>query len=127
LIIVSQVVIFFIDGHLDSPASLVGAIVNIILAAWLCRGSITASYILSALSIFGLAGWVLLLFTGFDGSALMTGLIAFGFVASFYLWWAVTFSKKVRAELARRREANKIRNREERQRFYQEMGETVKD
>jgi hypothetical protein len=41
------------------------------------------------------------------------------------MWWAVTFSEKVRAELALRREANKIRDRAERRKFYQQMGETV--
>jgi hypothetical protein len=112
LIVVSYAIGYFMDGELDSPAGLVGAIVNFVLVVSLCRGSNTAAYTLSAVSILGLAAWVLFLFAGFDGSALMAGVIAGGFVVTGYLWWAATFSKTVRAELARRREANNIPDRD---------------
>jgi hypothetical protein len=128
LVIVLQVTAFLMSGELEHPSNLVGAILNIALVVWLCRGSNTAAYILSAFMIIGIAGWVLVLFAGgLESDPFAAGFFAFGLLASAYCWWAVTFSKEVRAELARRREANEIQDREERQKFYQQVGETAPD
>jgi hypothetical protein len=128
LTIVSQAAVFFLNGRLANPGSLIGSVVNIALVVWLCRGSKVAAYILSALLIIGFAVWVLWISAGVLGSdAVMVGVGALGFIVSGYFWWAVTFSKEVRAELARRREAHLIADREKRRAFYQEMGETMPD
>jgi hypothetical protein len=67
--------------------------------------------LISALTIFTMAGWVLAIANGYVTSPISGGFAAFGFISVAYCGWAVTFSKKVRAELARRREANKIPDR----------------
>jgi uncharacterized membrane protein YjgN (DUF898 family) len=111
------------------------AIIVIILALWLFRGSDIASYLICAFAILGIGGFLAGIPTilasgarpGLLGGALMAGVTAVGLLICGYVWWAVTFSKKVRAELARRRQANKIRDREERRRFYRQAVETAKD
>jgi len=108
LLIVSNALAYFMDGELDNPAGLVGAVVDFAIAVALLRGSNTAAHILSVIAILGFAGSVLAFFNGFDGSALMAGLIASGSAVSGYLWWAATFSQKVRAELARRSGADNL-------------------
>jgi hypothetical protein len=128
LVIVLEAAVFFLNGRLANPGSLIGQIVDIALVVWLYRGSKVAAYILSALLILGLAVCVLLISAGVLGSDPVTvGVGVLGFIATGYCWWAVTFSKEVRAELARRREAHLIGDREKRRAFYQEVGETMPD
>jgi hypothetical protein len=128
LLIVLQAVVFFLNGRLANPGSLIGPIVDIAVVVWLCRGSKVAAYILSALLIIGLAVWVMWISAGIlEEDTVTVGFGALGFIASGYGWWAVTLSTEVRAELARRRENHLARDREERRKFYQEMGETMPD
>jgi hypothetical protein len=55
----------------------------------------------------------------------MAAWIALWLLLAGYFWWAATFSRKVRAELARRREGNKIRDREARRKFFQQTREAT--
>jgi hypothetical protein len=123
-----QAAAFFQNGRVANPGHLIGLIVDIALVVWLCRGSNVAAYILSALLIIGFVLWGLLIFAGVSESdAVMLGVGALGFIVSGYCWWAVTFSREVRTELARRREAHLTGDREKRRAFYQEMGEKMPD
>jgi hypothetical protein len=126
LIALGTAILFFLDGEDVKPISLIGTFIDVGLAVWLLRGSNAASYFISGISIITIGAWLISI-TSFHGDALDVAFIAVGFVVSGYCWWAVTFSKKVRAELARRRDANKIRDRAERRKFYQQAGETIQD
>jgi hypothetical protein len=128
LTIVLDLTTFLLVGELKHPANLLGSVVDIALVIWFCRGSKAAALILSGLLILAIAMFVLLVVAvGNDGGATVIGVSVFGIVAAAYCWWAVTFSRSVRTELAQRREANALRQREERRQFYQQMGETAPD
>jgi hypothetical protein len=98
----------------------------ILLAVWLLRGSNLASYLISAASIVYIGAGLVAVPEILKGGALMAAWIAFWLLlAPGYFWWAATFSRKVRAELARRREGNKIRDRETRRKFFQQTREAT--
>jgi hypothetical protein len=113
LVIVPQAMFYFAYGELENPINFVGALVIVALAVWLWRGSRAASYLVSVLSILLVGSWIFALPSFLESGALMTGFAAVMFVALGYCWWAVTFSKVVRAELAKRREADKTGDRED--------------
>jgi hypothetical protein len=72
--------------------------------------------------IFGLLLCGLLLFL-LDGN--LEWAVLFGVTGAFcgYCLWVSMFSKDVRAELSRRREANMKQESDERRRFYEQLGE----
>ncbi len=112
----------FMDGVNTSVSQLVGGIGGMAVAIWFSRGSHIARYIMIIYSIIGLllCGLVLFLLAGY-----LEWVALFGVTAIFcgYCLWVSAFSKSVRAELSRRREANMKHESDERRRFYEQLGE----
>jgi thiosulfate reductase cytochrome b subunit len=111
-------------SEIELPLGSIMGCINLLLAVFLLRGSNVASYVISIISILYLGGGLVGLPKILEGVR-QAAWIATWLLVTGYLWWAVTFSKKVRAELARRREGNKIRDREARRKFYRETRETT--
>jgi hypothetical protein len=96
----------FLDDVQPSPFGWAGGVGSIALAAWLSRGSNIARNLLIVFSVLGLLFYGMLLLTIVrDSWSTATILGIFG-ILSGYCLWALAFSKDVRAELARRRDAN---------------------
>jgi hypothetical protein len=112
----------FMDGVDTSASSLVGGIGGMAIAIWFSRGSHIARYIMIIYSIFGLllCGLLLILLAGHLELAALLGVAA---VFCGYCLWVSAFSKGVRAELSRRREANMKHESDERRKFYEQLGE----
>jgi hypothetical protein len=112
----------FMDGVHTSVPSLLGGVGTAAIAILFSRGSNIARYLMIIYSIFGLLLCILLLFL--LGGCLEWAVL-FGVTGAFcaYCLWVSMFSKDVRAELSRRREANKKRESDERRQFYEELGE----
>jgi hypothetical protein len=110
------------DGVHTSVPSLVGGIGSIAIAIWFSRGSNIARYIMIVYSIFGLLLCGLLLFL-LGGN--LEWAVLFGVTGALcgYCLWVSMFSKDVRAELSRRREANMKQESDERRKFYEQLGE----
>jgi hypothetical protein len=113
---------FFMDGVHTSVSQLAGGIGGMAIAIWFSRGSHIARYIMIIYSIFGLliCGLLLFLLAGHLELAAIVGVT--GAFCGYCLWVSM-FSKDVRAELSRRREANMKHESDERRKFYQQLGE----
>ena len=114
---------FLVDGMHTSPFGLISAIGSIAIGVWLSRGSEIARYILIVISIFGLllCGLVVFLVAGSNGP--LGAALGLSCVLTGYCLWVLMFSKDVRTELARRRDANAKQESDERRRFYEQLGE----
>jgi hypothetical protein len=95
----------FLDGISVSPFGWVGGIGSIALAAWLSRGSNIARNLLVVFSILGLLFYGMLLFMTLRDNQSTAAFLGIFCTLSGYCLWALLFSKDVRAELARRRDA----------------------
>jgi hypothetical protein len=95
----------FLDDINLSPFGWVGGIGSIVLAAWLSRGSNIARNLLIIASILGLLFYGTLLLTILKQSWSTAAVLGVFGVLCGYCLWALMFSKEVRAELARRRNA----------------------
>lgn len=122
LFIFPYLVAFYKGARLDSlivdswtdllaETNLFLGIIFIVLALALLWGSNLASYLMSAFSLLvGIGGALVGLPLVLAGGAWMAGWLVLMGSIFVYCWWAVTFSKQVRAELARRREARRTRD-----------------
>jgi hypothetical protein len=99
------VLFLFLDDINLSPFGWAGGIGSIGLAAWLSRGSNTARNLLIIFSILGLLFYGTLLLTILKQSWSTAAVLGVFGVLCGYCLWALMFSKEVRAELARRRNA----------------------
>jgi hypothetical protein len=126
-ILLPYVMSLFLDGLHTPPIGLIGGIGSIAVAVWFSRGSNIARYLLIVSSILGLLICLFLLFVGVAEDGPTGAVIGVTAALSAYCLWVLMFSKDVRAEFARRREANKIQDLEERRKFYEQLGEKVED
>jgi hypothetical protein len=95
----------FMDGINLYPFGWVGGVASIALAAWLYRGSNIARNLLIVFSVLGLLFYGALLIMIVRDSIEAAAVLGIFVVLSGYCLWALTFSKDVRAELARREAA----------------------
>jgi ABC-type cobalamin transport system permease subunit len=96
----------FLDDVQPSPFGWAGGVGSIALAAWLSRGSNIARNLLIVFSVLGLLFYGMLLLTIMRNSWSTAAILGIFGILSGYCLWALAFSKDVRAELARRRDAN---------------------
>jgi hypothetical protein len=114
---------FFVDGVHTSASNLLGGIGSAAIAILFSRGSNIARHLMIIYSIFGLLLWGLSLLFLLTGNYGLSAVVAVAGAFSGYCLWVSAFSKGVRAELARRREANMMRKSDERRKFYEQLGE----
>jgi hypothetical protein len=93
-------------------------IVMIATAIWFTRGSNIARYIL--IIFFGVLYSAVRIYLTAAVAAVDAMAEAVMILIDGYCLWALALSKKLRAELALRRAANKINDREERKKFYEQ-------
>jgi ABC-type cobalamin transport system permease subunit len=96
----------FLEDVEPSPFGWVGGAGSIALAAWLSRGSNAARITLIFFSVLGLLFYGILLFMTLRDSWSTAAVLGIFGILCVYCLWALAFSKGVRAELARRRDAN---------------------
>jgi hypothetical protein len=112
----------FMDGVHTSAYSLFGSIGSAAIAILFSRGSNIARSLMNIYSIIGVLVCGLLLFL-LAGNYGLSAVVAVTGAFSGYCLWVSMFSKDVRAELSRRREAHMKRKSDERRQFYEQLGE----
>lgn len=95
----------FVEGISVSPFGWLGGVGSIALASWLSRGSIIARNLLVAFSISGVVFYGMLLLAALRDSRSTAVVLGIFCMLCGYCLWALLFSKDVRAQLARRRDA----------------------
>ena len=94
----------FLDDPPPPLIGWIGGIACIVFAVWVARGSNIARFFLIDFSILGLLAYGILIFVVGEGTWLDIAAMGFFGILSGYCLWVLMFSKKLLAELSRRRE-----------------------